>query len=937
VNLDAWIARRAALALLLVVMLGALATIFDREWRDGEIFSPADLVFQFYPWAYDAPRQTATNPTRSDEAFYHQPLMATHFARLRAGHLPDHDPQRLGGVPSFFQGLDTGRLVSPFSLPFYVSPAEQAVSAYGPLRLLVAALCMWIFLRGLGLSVAAAACGGLAFGLNGHFLTWLSAPMPTVAAWLPLALHFVRRTVRRTTISDGAGLAAAVGLMAVGSYMATLLVCLAAVGVYALAELVGTRRWFTLSWLAGGLIVGLLLGAAALGPMLAALATSPATSRVVSAEGAPWTNLATLAMPDFWGSPVGGTWWHPDPTANYPEHVAYLGVVVVALAGAGVASLRTFRQTPVGWAMVALAVLSLTRAYGGVPGRWLVWLPGQAQSNPFRWYAAAACATAVLAAIGLHALERDARATRDAHWWRPLLGTWLALGGLALAAGAALLALRPTIRALDLQALEHAQVFRFVVVAAATASLVTALACLRHARLRLAAAVALVVLTAADLSQANRRFNPTVPADQYYPPTAGLVWLADQALGWRIAPVDADAELVEGHVWGLFGLETVTGFDFHGDAAYQQFLHAARHPPAAGPRPTVVPDPPPTVWNFVGLREPTLDLRLLGLLGTRYIVTSPVDVTPRSGGYRTVGELTDGRVVTLRFRARYDGLRRIDLLTATHRRANDGHLTITLADEQGHHLANAVVQARDLPDTDWLPLSFPPVFSSAGRAFDLRVEATGAEPGHAATLWATAEHAGIETSLIVDGDAQQGSLWFRAFSSAPERVPGTTLAYAGDLNAYMNPYATPHAWFVAHVEIAPRDAHVSQMRTADVDLSRVAWLADAPGIPPTSTARVSTVEVADDTRRFSVTAPDGGVLVLRDRAESGWRVQIDGRQAAWTVANAVQMAVAVPPGSRLVTVEYQHPLLRPSLGLTALAVVGIALAFLLDHRRTRRR
>lgn len=936
-NLDAWLARRGAIALLLVVMLGALATIFDREWRDGEIFSPADLVFQFYPWAYDAPRQTATNPTRSDEAFYHQPLMATHFARLRAGHLPDHDPQRLGGVPSFFQGLDTGRLVSPFSLPFHLVPAEQAVSAYGPLRLLVAALCMWMFLRGIGLSAAAAACGGLAFGLNGHFLTWLSAPMPTVAAWLPLALHFVRRTVRSTTVSDAAGLAAAVGLMAVGSYMATLLVCLAAVGVYTIAEVAGTRRWFTLPWLAGGLTVGLLLGAAALGPMLAALATSPATARVVSAEGAPWTNLATLAMPDFWGSPIGGTWWHPDPTANYPEHVAYLGIVVIALAGAGVASLRTLRQTPVGWAMVALAVVSLTRAYGGVPGRWLVWLPGQAQSNPFRWYAAAACAAAVLAAIGLHALERDGRAAGHARWWRPLLGTWLALGGLALAAGAALLALRPTIRALDLQALERAQVFRFVVVATATASLATALACLRHAHVRLAAAGALVLLTAADLSQANRRFNPTVPADQYYPATAGLVWLADQALGWRVAPVDADAELVEGHVWGLFGLETVTGFDFHGDAAYQQFLHAVRNPPAATSRADVLPDPPPTVWNFVGLREPTLDLRLLGLLGARYVVTSPIDVTPRGGGYRTIGELTDGRVVTLRFRARYDGLRRVDLLTATHRRANDGQLTITLADEQGHELVRSVVQARDLPDTDWLPLSFPPVLSSAGRTFDLRVEATGAEAGHAATLWATADHAGIDTRLDVDGDAQQGSLWFRAFSSAPERVPGATLAYAGDLNAYVNPYAAPHAWFVDRVEIASPDSHASEMRTADADLSHVAWLADAPAVLATSTARVSTVEVGDDMRRFTVNAPEGGVLVLRDRADSGWRAEVDGRQVAWTVANAVQMAVAIPPGSRLVTVEYRHPLLRPSLGLTALAAVGIALALLLDGRRARHR
>jgi hypothetical protein len=44
---------------LLVVMLACLLALFEREWRHGEVFSPADLVFQFYPWAADAPRDAA--------------------------------------------------------------------------------------------------------------------------------------------------------------------------------------------------------------------------------------------------------------------------------------------------------------------------------------------------------------------------------------------------------------------------------------------------------------------------------------------------------------------------------------------------------------------------------------------------------------------------------------------------------------------------------------------------------------------------------------------------------------------------------------------------------------------------------------------------------------------------------------------------------------
>lgn len=940
-NAGGWARQRAALALIVVVMMAACAAIFDREWRDGEVFSPADLVFQFQPWAYYAPRQVGSNPTRSDEAFYHQPLMATHFARLREGMLPDFDASRLSGVPSFFQGLDTGRLLSPFSLPFYLLPAEEAVTVYGPLRLIVAALCMWALLRGVGLSSPAAALGGVAYGLNGHFLLWLSAPMPTVAAWLPLAVLFVRRTAREPSLRHAALLAIAVGLMATGAYLATFMACLIALGLYATIEIVDARRWIAALWLAGGVAAGLLLGAGALGPMLGSLLTSPALARVVSAEGAIWANAATLALPDFWGTPLQSNWWHPDPSANYPEHVAYFGITVTMLAGAGVASLfgrRTLsaRPAPLAWGATVLLVVSLTRAYGVWPGTWLLLVPGQAQSNPFRWYAIAALSLAVLAAFGLQGLEGAAEGKQKTDLrrrWLLVAGAGAALMLLALGAGLALNAWLPQIRLRNLQGFEKAQVARFALIAAMTSTLILVAARARAPRAKGLAAVLLVLLSAGDLAQANRRFNPTVPRDRYYPATRGLAWLSEQAMGARVAPVDDEAELVEGHVWSMFGIHTVTGFDFHGDATYQRVLHAAQHPRSAdGERPA---DVPATVWDFVGLRSTTLDLKLLGVLGTRFVVTSPVDVMPRGGGYDTVGELLPGRLVTFRFRPRFDGLRRVDVLTATYARANTGQLRITLANEAGIELASRTVPAAEVPDTQWLTLTCPPAFPSAGQTFVLRIEAEGTGPGAAPTVWTTGDAAGsgMDASLDIDGQRVPRTLWIRAFSSAPERIPGATLAYAGDLNAYRNPYARPPAWFVDRVRTASPDTHVSAMQTADFDPARDAWLAESPAVQAAASARVTAIDVADDTRRYAVEAPDGGVLILGERAHTGWMVEIDGRRAPWQVANAVLMAVDVPPGSRDVRVTFEQPLLRPSLGVTCLALVGIVFALLWSGRR----
>jgi hypothetical protein len=45
------------------------------------------------------------------------------------------------------------------------------------------------------------------------------------------------------------------------------------------------------------------------------------------------------------------------------------------------------------------------------------------------------------------------------------------------------------------------------------------------------------------------------------------------------------------------------------------------------------------------------------------------------------------------------------------------------------------------------------------------------------------------------------------------------------------------------------------------------------------------------------------------------------------------MAVDVPPGSRLLTLEFRQPLLRPALGATCLAVAGIVFALLIAGRR----
>lgn len=964
----AWRVTRRAVMPLLVVLVASLLVLFEREWRHGEIFSPADLLFEFHPWAHDQPLAHATNRTRSDEAFYHQPLMATHFRRLQAGELPDYDDTRLAGVPSFFQGIDLGRAFSPFSLPFYLLAPEDAVTWQAPLRLFVAALAMWLFLRELGAGSVAAAAGGLAFGLNGHFLAWLSAPMPTVAAWLPLVLRQVRRSVRQRRLVDVAGLGLAVGALCLGSYLATVLVCLFGAAVYGLVEVWVSRagpdarlRTSTrlpwrglLSATAGGLL-GLAVAAVSLVPMLAALSDSPAGRRVVSPDGAAWPNLATLALPDFWGSPVTGSWWHPEATANYPEHVAYFGIAVLLLAGLGI-PVRGWRRcgrlgepalsideapggrlgaaTPpderenvaIRWTFVALGVLSLTRAYGVAPGLWLVWLPGQAQTNPFRWYALTACALAVLVGLGVQVwLDAADRRTRLRQLAGPLAITVL----LTAVTAAALVDMLPEIRLRNLQPLQRAQLLRYALIGSSTAALLLVGSWVADARVRRLAALALLVLLAGDLVQATRHFNPSLARDRYYPTTAGLSWLRDQASDTRIAPVDTAVDLVEGHVWGMYGLASVSGYDFHGDADYQHYLRLAQQPPGVG----VLAAPP--VWDFVGLRRETLDLRMLGVLGARYIVTAPLDLVPRGGGYVPLGPIGDGRVVTFRIPVRHDGLRRLDLLTATYARRNAGRWQWQVQHDDGRVLARGTTAQADLPDNDWWRLEWPPAPATAGRHVTVTLRAEGSGQQDSATLLATANTSAVGTTLTLDGTSDPRAVWFRTYSTAPERFAPASLVYWGDLNVYRNPHARPRAWFVERVTLAPLSAQASAMHTRTFDEAREAWMAVTPPVAPAGTARVTSIALEDDRRIVGVDAPDGGVLIVAERPHRGWGVTIDGRAVPWSVANAVLIGIPVPAGSRTVVLRFRQPFVRPALGISLLSLAGIAFALLTAVRRPR--
>jgi hypothetical protein len=462
-----------------------------------------------------------------------------------------------------------------------------------------------------------------------------------------------------------------------------------------------------------------------------------------------------------------------------------------------------------------------------------------------------------------------------------------------------------------------------------------------------------VLLIAIDLVSAAWRFNPTIPRDRLYPWTQGLRVLAEQAAQARIAPVGNAEQFVQGHVWSVYGLQTVTGFDFHGDPDYQQFLARAS---GVAPR--------PARWDYLEIPPDTrLDLKLLGLLDVRLLVAVPIDAATSRGGFVPVGELTTGRRVTQTFVGRENGLNRVDVLTATYGHRITGTLRLSLLDEATRTpLAERIVRG-DVPSNDWLTLAVPEQPQSKGRRYLIDVRALDGRPGEAATVWKSISEGYAGGEMMIDGAPASGDLWFRAFSRAADRWPGTTEIYARDLNIYRNEQARPRAWLVKRAESAPHEQQLDRLASADLDVSETA-LVD-PGQPVPALARAGAVTPKDagdpDAREFSVRVDpntvraglqpalsqpqrlydDGtstaqrGLLVVGERYDAGWQATIDGHPVPLMRADFLLMAVLVPPGTHDVRFEYRRPFLRASILLSGLATLA-ALGLAVSGRRQRR-
>jgi hypothetical protein len=237
--------------------------VFAAALVPGAVLSPADFVLTYPPWSATAPGLRPANNLLVDVAILFHPALLYAAAELRAGRLPVWNPHEFTGVP-FFANPQSG-LLFPANWVVFALPPAVGLTLAAILKVSIAGLAMYGFLRALGLRPMSALVGGLAWELNGMLIAWLGWSASSALAVLPLLFLGIERLRRRPDARGIGVLALSVALILVAGYPQIALQGALAAFVWMLARARGAPRGYVVRCVAG----------AALGAALAAMQVLP--------------------------------------------------------------------------------------------------------------------------------------------------------------------------------------------------------------------------------------------------------------------------------------------------------------------------------------------------------------------------------------------------------------------------------------------------------------------------------------------------------------------------------------------------------------------------------------------------------------------------------------------------------------------------------------
>jgi len=335
--------------LISVLLLALLCFYFWRVILGGFTLTPADMIFDFSFFKEAAPSgfQHASNALLSDVVLKFYPWHTVAREVLQNGQVPFWNPYIYCGTPLFANAESA--VLYPVNLLGYLLPLNTALAFSAILRMFIAGLGTFLFLRALKVGRFGAVIGAVTFMFGGSMTVWLNYPVGNAYAWMPMLFFLGERILVSRNLLYLPLTSTVIAVQILGGHYPTSFTMLVVWWLYCMYRMVdafqdnGDRRQALGAFLllAGAVVVGSMLVAVHLIPFWEWLQHTNEAQMRLEERSSLWiapsfwkgvvVTLVTLVLPNFFGNP---TWGSPMSFfySNYIEQMVYMGIVPLALA-----------------------------------------------------------------------------------------------------------------------------------------------------------------------------------------------------------------------------------------------------------------------------------------------------------------------------------------------------------------------------------------------------------------------------------------------------------------------------------------------------------------------------------------------------------------------------------------------------------------------------
>lgn len=942
-----------------VILLSILLVFFWREFFLGQIFSPADMLYDYYPWKYLVSENFISwNNLRVDDVFIVYPDLSFFWSSIQAGLLPLWNPYELSGCLAYEGAV--GSVFYPFNIVYLLFPLAYARGIFVLLLLFFAGFFMYLFLSKIGVTHFGSIIGAIIFMLNGVFVVWLSSVIPMVGIFLPMGLLLIEYYFEKNKVIYILLLSLVIGSICFVGHIPSILIFLTIIFFYIAFKFISThsdgnlfRRLLSLS---GAGLLGLILASATIIPVYFYLINSTTViSRVKSFSYLPLENLITYINPNFWGNPIYHNW---STIGNYCEWISYFGIISIFLVL--IAILFVWKNKYAAF-FILLSIFSLGYTYGVVPFQYIGYIPGFVQCSNIRWVLGANLAFSVLAGFGADILLSSKRSASIDNIKLKILcigSAIVILLGLILAYFSiysqsiipilnhfiesdwfyfeSLLILFVGLvfiyglysQKKSIYSITFILIFISYILFSYNITLypfdikfhlINVLNCLMFLSLGLlllfgyldgiftkrTMKILLIILITADLLLFGINYNPSIEKEKLYVQTPGINYLMEDHDYFRIIQIGNFPSPIPGNTVTVFKIPTILGYDITVDDRYHLFLSKYTNNSY---------EEISTSGYFI---IPALKYsHPVDLLNVKYIVTDPNhpkfirDINQNINTY-PVGEIYGQISQGQSFVSKNNNLSQIDVLMATYgNKLGNQSVIFHLKNnpENSDDLVTKITEASKIKDNEFYSFDFLPINNSAGKTYYFSIESPESNVGDAVTIWANSEDVYYFGSHYSNNVQINGDLCFSTYFDDLENY---SLVYSGDdLVIYKNKNFLPRAWFVQQFEILNDTQIINKISNVDFDPRNTVLLTQLPSNIQNDTftksdSNITITKYSPNEIVINVNNTAPGFLVLSERTSPGWNVFVDGNESEILEADYLLRSVYLNSGQHEIVFVFQ--------------------------------